>query len=68
MSLLLEKIINIFPFPALDGGRLLFIIIEVVTGKRISAKYESMIHAVGFALLMLLIFAVTYNDIIRMFK
>lgn len=60
-------IINIFPFPALDGGRLFFILIEVVIGKRIGAKYESMIHAFGFVLLMLLIFVVTYNDIIRLF-
>jgi len=59
-------IINILPLPALDGGRLLFIIIEVVTGKRVSSKVEAFIHAVGFIFLMLLIFAVTYNDILRL--
>ncbi|MCC7197394.1 RIP metalloprotease RseP [Candidatus Peregrinibacteria bacterium] len=59
-------IINILPLPALDGGRLLFIVIEVITGKRVSAKLEGLIHAVGFLLLITLIFAVTYNDILRL--
>lgn len=59
-------IINILPLPALDGGRLLFIVIEVVTGKRVSTKIEAVIHAAGFLLLIALIFAVTYNDILRL--
>lgn len=61
-------VLNIFPFPALDGGRALFIIIEVVRGKRLSPRVEAMIHAIGFLLLMLLIFVITYNDILRFFK
>lgn len=60
-------IINIFPFPALDGGRLLFILIEVIVGRRINPKIESVIHAVGFILLLALIFLITYNDILKMF-
>ncbi|HLG25413.1 MAG TPA: site-2 protease family protein, partial [Candidatus Gracilibacteria bacterium] len=59
-------IINILPFPALDGGRLFFILVEVVTGRKLGGKFEAWIHAIGFVLLMLLIFAVTYNDILRL--
>lgn len=60
-------IINILPLPALDGGRLLFILIEVLTGRRINQRFESMIHTVGFVLLMILIVIVSYNDILRFF-
>lgn len=60
-------VINIMPFPALDGGRLLFIIYEAVTRKKVNRKAEGYIHAVGFILLLLLIFAVTWKDIARIF-
>lgn len=60
-------IINILPLPALDGGRLFFILIEVLSGRRINQRFESMIHAIGFMLLMLLILFVSYNDILRFF-
>jgi regulator of sigma E protease len=56
-------IINIFPFPALDGGRLLFLIIEKIRGRAMNQKIESLIHTIGYSLLMLLIIAVTYRDI-----
>lgn len=56
-------IINVLPFPALDGGRLFFILIEVIIGRRVSQKFEAVIHTVGFLLLMAIIFAVTYSDI-----
>lgn len=56
-------VLNIFPFPALDGGRLLFIVIEAIFGKKILPKVEAVIHTVGMAVLLLLIFAVTYKDI-----
>ena len=59
-------VINILPFPALDGGRLLFMLIEFVIGRRVNQKWESYIHAFGYALIILLIFAVTYNDIARL--
>ena len=59
-------IINIFPLPALDGGRIMFVLLEWVRrGKRISPKTEGLIHAIGFILLMAAILAITYQDIIR---
>jgi regulator of sigma E protease len=60
-------VINIMPFPALDGGRLLFIIYEAITRKKVNRKAEGYIHAAGFMLLLLLIFAVTWKDIVRIF-
>jgi regulator of sigma E protease len=60
-------IINVLPIPALDGGRLFFILVELVTGRKINGKWESLIHAIGFALLMILILAVTYSDILKLF-
>lgn len=56
-------VFNILPVPALDGGRLLFILIEAVRRKPIPAKYEGYIHAAGLALLMLLMVVITFNDI-----
>ncbi len=59
-------IINLFPLPALDGGRIIFVLLEWVRrGKRVSAKREGLIHAIGFALLMVVLLAITYRDIIR---
>ena len=59
-------IINIFPLPALDGGRIAFVLLEWVRrGKRISPKREGLIHAIGFAMLMAAFLAITYQDIIR---
>lgn len=60
-------VINIMPFPALDGGRLLFIVFELILRKRPSPKWESVIHAVGFGLLMLLIIIITWNDVVNLF-
>lgn len=59
-------VINILPFPALDGGRLLFIIIEFVMGRRVPEKWEAYIHAFGYILILFLILAVTYSDILRL--
>ena len=53
------------PLPALDGGRLLMVIIRRLTGKAISSKVEGVIHAVGLGLLLLLTIYVTWNDIVR---
>jgi regulator of sigma E protease len=59
-------IINIFPLPALDGGRIVFVLLEWVRrGKRVPARTEGMIHLIGFALLMVFFVAITYQDIIR---
>ncbi|SEN57418.1 regulator of sigma E protease [Amphibacillus marinus] len=60
-------IINLLPLPALDGGRLLFVGIEAIRGKPISPEKEGLVHFVGFALLMLLMVIVTWNDIQRLF-
>lgn len=60
-------IINLVPLPALDGGRLLFVAIEAVRGKPIDPQKEGFVHFIGFALLMLLMIVVTWNDIQRLF-
>ena len=60
-------IINILPIPALDGGRLLFIIIEQIRGgKRVSSKVESLVHMSGFIILIGGIILMSYFDIIRL--
>jgi len=56
-------VINLIPFPALDGGRLLFIIIESVFGRKVVPKVEAAIHTVGIIILITLILAITANDI-----
>ena len=61
-------ILNLLPIPALDGGRLLFLIIEAITGKRIPPEKEGIIHMIGFALLMILMVFVLFNDIMRLFQ
>jgi len=58
-------IINALPFPALDGGRVLFIIIEKIKGSPVKKELEGMFHYIGFALLMLLVLVVTFKDIAR---
>ena len=60
-------VINILPFPAFDGGRILFLVIEKIKGSPINQKFENWCHTIGFALLMLLILYVTINDIINLF-
>jgi regulator of sigma E protease len=60
--------INLIPLPAFDGGRAFFLIIEKIRGKKVNPKIENTIHTIGFILLMLLMIAITYNDIIRLIK
>ncbi|MGE5426209.1 MAG: RIP metalloprotease RseP [Bacillota bacterium] len=60
-------LINILPFPALDGGRLFFLLIERFIGKPVRQSVEALIHTIGFWLLILLIIFVTYKDIVRLF-
>jgi regulator of sigma E protease len=59
-------VINVLPFPALDGGRLVFVIIEAITKRRVPAVWTGWINLLGFGLLMLLMAAVTFNDISRL--
>lgn len=61
-------VVNLLPLPALDGGRLLFIFIEMIRGKAVSAEKEGLVHFVGMILLMLLTVVVMYNDIVRLMK
>lgn len=62
-------IINLFPFPGLDGGRLAFVALEWVRrGKRISPQKEGLVHLVGFMILLILIAAVSYYDIARIIR
>ena len=61
-------ILNILPVPALDGGRVLFLAIERLRGgARVNERIEQFVHTVGMALLLLLMVAITYRDIIRFF-
>lgn len=70
MSVLLSAnlgVMNLLPLPALDGGRLVFIIVEAIRGKPIDKDKEGYVHFAGFVLLMLLMVFVMYNDIARIF-
>ncbi|MEQ2526519.1 RIP metalloprotease RseP [Robertmurraya yapensis] len=60
-------IMNLLPIPALDGGRLMFFAVEGLRGKPVDRQKEGMVHFIGFALLMLLMLVVTWNDIQRFF-
>ncbi len=58
-------IINLLPLPALDGGHLVFSVIEMITGKRVNPEIEGYIHTIGFFLLMAFFVYITYLDVIR---
>lgn len=60
-------IINLLPFPALDGGRIFFIIVELIRGKAVDPRKESYVHMIGFAILILLMIFIIYNDLMRSF-
>jgi regulator of sigma E protease len=58
-------VVNVLPFPALDGGRLLFVIIEAVTGRKPNPNIERIVHTAGMAILLGLIILITFSDIQR---
>ncbi len=60
-------VMNLLPIPALDGGRLVFLILEAIRRKPINRQAEAMIHMAGFVLLMALMFVVMYHDIVKLF-
>ena len=60
-------VMNLLPIPALDGGRLLIYIIEVIRGKKMKTEHEGIINFVGFVLLMLLMVFILFNDLINVF-
>ena len=66
-SAVILGVMNLLPIPALDGGRLVFLLIEAVRRKRIAPEKEGMVHFIGFAALMALMVFVMYNDIMRLF-
>ena len=59
-------VINVLPFSALDGGRILFVVIEAIKGSKVNPKVENTLHTVGFILLMILMLYITIKDIIRL--
>ena len=61
-------VINMLPLPALDGGRIIFVLYTMITGKPVSEKVEGTVHLIGFALLLLLMIYVTFNDVVRIFE
>jgi len=58
--------INLFPLPALDGGRLLFIAFEILFHRRLDPKYEGIVHYIGFIVLIVLMLFVTYRDVMSL--
>lgn len=60
-------IINILPFPAFDGGRVLFVLIEAITHKKVDPKVEGYFHTIGFILIMMLMLYITWHDIVSLF-
>ena len=61
-------VINLLPIPALDGGRLLFLLIEAVRGKKVPAEKEGYITAAGIIFLLVVMVLVLFNDISRFFR
>lgn len=59
-------IFNLLPLPALDGGRLMFLIFEMITGKKVNPKYEGWVHALGFFLFIAFMLYISYSDILRL--
>lgn len=59
--------INIFPFPALDGGRIIFLIVEKIKGSPVSVHIQQLVNGIGFGLLLLLMLVVTIQDVIKIF-
>lgn len=58
--------INLLPFPAFDGGRILFLIIEKIKKSPVKAATENLIHSIGFILLLLLLLYITFNDVLKL--
>ena len=61
-------IFNLLPVPALDGGRLLFLMIEIIFRKPVPRKFEGWVHAAGIALLLLLMAVFSFNDILKLVR
>ncbi len=59
-------VVNLFPLPALDGGRIVFVIFEMITRKKLKTEHEAIVHFIGFMLLILFMLYITKNDISRL--
>jgi regulator of sigma E protease len=57
----------LFPFPALDGGRLVFLFIEAIRGKRVPKEREAIVHFAGMVVLMILMVLILFNDVSKFF-
>ena len=60
-------VMNLLPLPALDGGRIVFLLLEAVRRKPVNREVEGMVHFAGLMLLMVLMVVVMYNDILKIF-
>ena len=60
-------IFNLLPLPALDGGRIIFVLIEMIRRKPIPPEKEGLVHSIGFILLILLMVFVAYQDVLKLF-
>lgn len=60
-------VLNLLPFPALDGGRLVFLFIEAIRGKAVPKEKEAIVHFAGMIILMLLMVLILFNDISKFF-
>lgn len=60
-------VMNLLPLPALDGGRLVFLILEAIRRKPVNRNLEASVHFTGLVLLMILMVVVMYNDILKIF-
>lgn len=61
-------IVNLLPLPALDGGRLIFLIVELIRRKPVKREHEAYVHAIGLAILLIFMVVISINDIIRLFS
>ena len=61
-------VMNLLPLPALDGGRLVFLVIEAIRRKPVNRKIEGIVHFAGFALLMALMVVVCFNDVVKLLR
>jgi len=60
-------VMNLLPIPALDGGRLVFLVLEAIRGKKINPEKEGFVHFIGLILLLLLMVVIMFNDIRKLF-
>ncbi len=61
-------IVNVLPFPALDGGRIIFVVYEMITKKRANQKFEALVNNIGMLILLSMILLITAGDVMRVFK